>query len=120
MNLWTIAHGWPGQIGWKRASRPDPPKTMRPNIVFSRHAIDRYWERVLPQSIRKSQARKQLRELATIVPEIRGECPKWATNFSSQPDDIYWMPSEHVVFPLRFRSDGRYMALTCLSQSMFF
>lgn len=112
---------YPGAIGWKRESRPAPTRTMRPRIVFTKHAVYRYVQRVIrDDSARFSAAKRQLAALTEIVPELSDTAPKWAYGHNSaKPDDLFFIPAEDVVFPVRFMENGVWLALTCLTRSMF-
>lgn len=101
----------PGSIGWKRLSYQRPAKRMIPRIRFSKHAIERYIERVRPM-LDESLARNELNTIVQRQPELCD--PPWWMERKGRPGAIYFCPTDEVCFPLKLER-GEYHAITCIA-----
>lgn len=101
----------PGAIGWRRGSYQPPARRMIPPIVFTRHAIDRYIERVRP-TLEPGPARQELNTLVQRG-DLADAAPEWEKK--ERPDTSYFCPTDGVCFPLCF-SGGVFVAVTCITR----
>ena len=82
-------------------------------IELSRHAVERFRERVRP-GLDVDAASDELARLAAIG-EIHEEAPEWLASRQRQVASLYLVAGD-VVLPLQFRmgEDDCYGAMTCL------
>lgn len=89
------------------------PRTEVVTVEYHRHAVERYGERVRP-GCSSSTTLSQLRAVVACAGEIAVEPPAWAPWDSRS--SAYLLLGEDIIFPLRMRADGAYVAITCLTR----
>lgn len=80
-------------------------------VILSSHAIERFRERARP-ALDLADAEEELARLATVA-ELSADPPSWHAARTAHDSDAYLVIAD-VVLPLVQRSDGEYVATTCL------
>src|SRR4051812_42957202 len=85
-------------------------------VEYSRHALERYAERVRP-GLPLSSIESELRSVVTCGGRIVVVPPLWAPWDSKS--SAYLVVGDDVVLPLRSSSPVGYVAVTCLTRNGF-